>query len=222
MTMTTIDGGGLRAARALALCAAKSGIILAAFAALTLMARAAETRTIAGLWLTTDFPAMAVRAAETTTVKIKLQNAGLPPQRVALAVSGIPKGWKATVLGGGVPVAAAMPATNESVALQLRVEVPAGAQKGSQRLVLSAKGNEVTAELPLDIIIGQSLPARLSLKSKLPSQRGSARTSFEYPITVQNESDKDALVKLAAQAPQGFQTTFTEGFGSQEISSIPI
>jgi len=222
VTMTTIDGGGLRAARALALCAAKSGIILAAFAALTLMARAAETRTIAGLWLTTDFPAMAVRAAETTTVKIKLQNAGLPPQRVALAVSGIPKGWKATVLGGGVPVAAAMPATNESVALQLRVEVPAGAQKGSQRLVLSAKGNEVTAELPLDIIIGQSLPARLSLKSKLPSQRGSARTSFEYPITVQNESDKDALVKLAAQAPQGFQTTFTEGFGSQEISSIPI
>ena len=222
MTTTTIDRGGLGAARALVLCATKSVIILAALAALTVTARAAETKTIAGLWLTTDFPAMAVRAGETTTVKIKLQNAGLPPQRVALAVSGIPKGWKATVLGGGVPVAAAMPATNESVALQLRVEVPAGAQKGSQRLVLSAKGNEVTAELPLDIIIGQSLPARLSLKSKLPSQRGSARTSFEYPITVQNESDKDALVKLAAQAPQGFQTTFTEGFGSQEISSIPI
>jgi uncharacterized membrane protein len=89
-------------------------------------------------------------------------------------------------------------------------------------VVLSAKGNEAAAELPLDIIIGQSLPARLSLKSKLPSQRGSARTSFEYPITVQNESDKDALVKLAAQAPQGFQATFTEGYGSQEISSIPI
>jgi len=222
VTTITIDGRGLRAARALAMCAAKFGIILATLAALTVTARAAETKNIKGLWLTTDFPAMAVRAGETTTVKIKLQNADLPPQRVALSVSDIPKGWKATVLGGGVPVAAAMPATNESVALQLRVEVPAGAQKGSQRVVLTAKGNEVTAELPLDIIIGQSLPARLSLKSKLPSQRGSARTSFEYPITVQNESDKDALVKLTAQAPQGFQTTFTEGFGSQEISSIPI
>ncbi len=222
MTTTTINRGGLRAARALALGATKSAIILAALAALTLTARAAENRTIAGLWLTTDFPAMAVRAGETTTVKIKLQNADLPPQRVALAVGGIPQGWKATVLGGGVPVAAAMPATNESVALQLRIEVPAGAPKGSQRVVLSAKGSEVSAELPLDIIIGQSLPARLSLKSKLPSQRGSARTSFEYPITVQNESDKDALVKLAAQAPRGFQTSFTEGFGSQEISSIPI
>src|SRR3972149_6218731 len=126
------------AAHARATGAAKSAIILAMFAAMTFPTTAAETKTIAGLWLTTDFPAMAVRAAETTTVKIKLQNAGLPPQRVALAVSGIPKGWKATVLGGGVPVAAAMPATNESVALQLRVEVPAGAQKGSPRLVLSA------------------------------------------------------------------------------------
>ena len=226
MTTTTMDGDGQHAVRALALCAAKFAFAIVAAIAmaitLTMPAQAAETRNIAGLWLTTDFPAMAVRAGEATTVKLKLQNADLPPQRVTLTVEGVPAGWKATVLGGGVPVAAAMPATNESVALQLRVEVPAGAQKGSQRMTLSAKGNDVSASLPLDIIIGQSLPARLAIKSKLPSQRGSARTSFEYPITVQNESDKDALVKLAAQAPQGFLTSFTEGYGSQEISSIPI
>ena len=193
-----------------------------AVAALALPVHAADTKTPAGLWLTTDFPALAVRAGEATTLKMKLQNAELPPQRVALSVSGVPQGWKATVLGGGVPVAAAMPATNESVALQLRIEVPGNAAKGTQHLTVTAKGGERVAELPLDILIGQSLPARLSLKAKLPSQRGSARTSFEYPITVQNESDKDQLVKLAAQAPQGFQTSFTEGYGSQEISSIPI
>lgn len=220
MTTATHDTLSMRAVRALG--RARTAAVLA-LAALSLTAFAAEpARPNAGLWLTTDFPAMAVRAGETTTIKIKLQNTDLAPQRVMLAVGGVPQGWKATVLGGGVPVAAAMPATNESVALQLRVEVPANAQKGSQRMVLTAKGNDTAAELPLDVIIGQSLPARLSIKSKLPSQRGSASTSFEYPITVLNESDKDALVKLAAQAPQGFSTSFTEGFGSQEISSIPI
>ena len=220
MTTATHDTLSMRAVRALG--RARAAAVLA-LAALSLTAFAAEpARPNAGLWLTTDFPAMAVRAGETTTIKIKLQNTDLAPQRVMLAVGGVPQGWKATVLGGGVPVAAAMPATNESVALQLRVEVPANAQKGSQRMVLTAKGNDTAAELPLDVIIGQSLPARLSIKSKLPSQRGSASTSFEYPITVLNESDKDALVKLAAQAPQGFSTSFTEGFGSQEISSIPI
>ena len=190
--------------------------------ALAVPVHAADSKAPAGLWLTTDFPALAVRAGETTAIKMKLQNAELPPQRVSLSVNGVPQGWKATVLGGGVPVAAAMPATNESVALQLRIEVPSNATKGTQHLSVTAKGGEHTAELPLDILIGQSLPAKLSLKAKLPSQRGSARTSFEYPVTVQNESDKDQLVKLAAQAPQGFQTSFTEGYGSQEISSIPI
>lgn len=220
--MTTLIHDTLSMRADSALGRARAAAVLA-LAALSLTAFAAEpARPNAGLWLTTDFPAMAVRAGETTTIKIKLQNTDLAPQRVMLAVGGVPQGWKATVLGGGVPVAAAMPATNESVALQLRVEVPANAQKGSQRMVLTAKGNDTAAELPLDVIIGQSLPARLSIKSKLPSQRGSASTSFEYPITVLNESDKDALVKLAAQAPQGFSTSFTEGFGSQEISSIPI
>lgn len=210
----------------LSLCVAKVVPGLLALAALfmlttlTVPAHAAESR--AGLWLTTDFPAMAVRAGEPTTVKMTLRNAGLAPQRVALGVADVPQGWKATILGGGVPVAAAMPATNESVALQLRLEVPANAPKGTQRVTLTAKGEGASAELPLDIIIGQSLPARLSIKSKLPSQRGSARTSFEYPITVQNESDKDVLVKLAAQAPQGFNATFTENYGTQEINSIPI
>jgi len=211
-----------------ALCAAKSTLpvlALLALAALSVVSptiHAQEAKSAAGLWLTTDFPAMAARAGDTANVKIKLQNNNLPPQRVTLSVGGVPAGWKATVLGGGVPVSAAMPTTNESVALQLRIEVPANAQKGTQRLVLSAKGDNVGAELPMDIVIGQALPARLAIKSKLPSQRGSARTSFEYPFTVYNESDRDALVKLSAQAPKGFQISFTEGFGSQEISSIPI
>jgi uncharacterized membrane protein len=48
------------------------------------------------------------------------------------------------------------------------------------------------------------------------------KTSFEFQFTVTNQSDKDLLVKLAAAAPQGFQTSFMEAYGTQELSSIPI
>jgi len=41
-------------------------------------------------------------------------------------------------------------------------------------------------------------------------------------VTVGNDSGKDLTVALSAQGPANFQTTFTEGFGSNEISSIPI
>lgn len=185
-------------------------------------AAAAEAPHVKGLWLTTDYPAMTARAGETTTVKLKLQNYDLPPERVALAIDGVPQGWKAMLLGGGAPVGAAMPATNDNVPLQLRIDIPADAASGTHTLVLHAKGPDVNADLPLAVTIGQNLPAQLSIKSKLPSLRGTPHTSFEYQFTVKNESDKDLLVKLAAQAPQGFQATFTEAYGTQEISSIPI
>src|ERR1700674_4275902 len=87
-------------------------------------ARAADPGNVTGLWLVTDYPAITARAGESTTIKLKLQNAGLAPETVTLSVSDVPAGWKATLLGGGSPVGAAMAATNDSVPLQLRLDIP--------------------------------------------------------------------------------------------------
>ncbi|OFW96854.1 MAG: hypothetical protein A3D94_14330 [Alphaproteobacteria bacterium RIFCSPHIGHO2_12_FULL_66_14] len=176
-----------------------------------------------GLFLLTDYPAQTVRAGETATVRVKLQNSGLAPEAMALALSGVPAGWKIDILGGGQPVASAMPGQNESVSLQLRVEVPKDDKPGSHQVALSAKGARLqSVELPLTLTVGTEAPAKLSLKSRLPSLRGTPRSSFEYTVTVGNDSGKDLTVALSAQGPANFQTTFTEGFGSNEISSIPI
>ena len=82
--------------------------------------------------------------------------------------------------------------------------------------------SDASSALPIDISIGQVLPAKLTLKSKNPSLIGTAKTSFEFQFTVSNQSDRDLIVKFAASAPKGFQTTFTESYGTQEIASIPI
>ena len=95
---------------------------------------------VKGLFLLTDYPAVTVRPGTASTVNLRLQNYALPPERLALAVTGVPSGWTATLLGGGQPVAAAMPASNQSVSLQLRVDVPAGAAMGTQTLTVTAKG----------------------------------------------------------------------------------
>jgi uncharacterized membrane protein len=176
-----------------------------------------------GLFLTTDYPSQTVRAGEVTTIRLKLTNAGLPPEPVALAVRDVPAGWKIDILGAGQPVAAAMPGVNQDVSLQLRVDVPKDAKPGSNKIVLSAKGPIAQAvELPVTLTVGNEAPAKLSIKSRLPSLRGTPRSSFEYTVTVGNDSGKDLTVALSAQAPANFQVTFTEGYGSNEISSIPI
>ncbi|MGE5149750.1 MAG: NEW3 domain-containing protein [Rhodospirillaceae bacterium] len=177
---------------------------------------------VKGLWLLTDYPSQTVRPGEVANVRFKLQNAGLAPEQLALSVDGVPKGWKADILGGGQPVAAAMPGINESSSLQLRVDVPKDAKPGSQTLTISAKGGTQSIRLPVTLTIGAETPAKLTMKAKLPSLMGTPKSSYEYTISVSNDSGKDLTVALSAQAPSNFQTSFTEGYGTNEISSIPI
>src|SRR5271155_4958115 len=77
---------------------------------------------LSGVFLTTRYPALTVKAGETTTVDLALHNYKLPPQELALSVPEAAEGWKATILGGGQPVAAVEVAPDSEEHLQLRLE----------------------------------------------------------------------------------------------------
>jgi len=119
--------------------------------ALAAPAVAADNHDIKGLYLLTDYPAISVQPGATTTLSLKLRNYALPPERLALSVSGVPQGWSATLLGGGQPIAAAMPATDDSVLLDLRLEVPKDAEIGTQTLAVNAEGGTSHVALPLAV-----------------------------------------------------------------------
>jgi len=201
-------------------------LYLASFAlALGLIApaHAADTpHDIKGLYLMTDYPAVTVRPGTTSTIPLRLQNYGLTPERYQLSVSGVPEGWTATLLGGGQPVAAAMPAPDQSVSLQLRLDVPADAKLDAQTVTVKAQGQGNQVSLPVAVSLAKELPAKLTVSSKLPSLRGSPKSNFEYQLTIKNDSGRNLTARFAAQAPQNFETSFTESYGSQELSSIPI
>lgn len=177
---------------------------------------------VKGLYLLTDYPAVTVRPGATSTINLRLRNYALPPERFSVVIDGVPQGWTATLLGGGQPVAAAMVATNDSTALQIRLEVPADAPIGTQNLTVTAKGESTEVALPMAVTLAKELPAKLTLEAKLPSLRGTPRSSFEYELDVKNDSGRNLVIALASQAPRNFETSFTEQYGSQELSSIPV
>lgn len=195
--------------------------MLLALAAPSFAADGTQTH-LKGLWLTTDYPAVTAQAGSSTTIKLKLQNDGLPPERAALSVAGVPQGWTATLVGGGTPISAAMPATDANVPIQLRLDIPASAPNGTHTITLRARTASGSISLPLEVTIGKVLPAKLTLKTTNPSLIGTAKTSFSFQFNVANRSDRDLIVSLKAHAPQGFQTSFEEAYGSQQIASIPI
>lgn len=194
-----------------------------AFFAFAVSALAADTKAdIKGLYLLTDYPAVSVEPGTTSTVNLKLRNYGLAPERLQLSVAGVPQGWTATLLGGGQPVAAAMPATDDSVSLDLRLDVPKDAKIGTQTLTVSAQGTTSQVSLPVNVTLAKQLPAKLSVQPQLPELRGSTNSSFEYTLTVKNDSGKKLLVSLAADAPRNFDTSFTEAYGTQQLTAVPI
>ncbi len=177
---------------------------------------------VKGLYLMSDYPAVTLRPGETSTINLKLQNYDLPPERLGLSVTGVPSGWTATLMGGGQPVAAAMPATNSSVALELRLDVPKNAAIGTETLTVTAAGGSTNATLPIAVTLAKDLPAKLSLTPQLPDLRGTSKSAFEYQLAIKNDSGKKLTVSLSAQTPQNFDATFTEGYGSQELNAVPV
>src|SRR4030081_726287 len=117
--------------RLIALCSA----VFSAVALFCIAANAEEAKNdVKGLFLLSDYPAVTLRPGTTSTINLRVQNYALPPEGLALSVSGVPSGWTATLLGGGQPVAAAMPSTNSSVSIELRVDVPKDAPVGTTNL----------------------------------------------------------------------------------------
>ena len=197
---------------------------LAAFAVLFAPAAKSEDapKDVKGIFLMSDFPAVTLRPGETSTVSLRLQNYDMAPDRLALAVSGVPTGWTATLMGGGQPVQAAMPATNASVSLELRLDVPKNAPMGTQTLTVAATGGSTNLQLPINVTLAKDLPAKLTLTPQLPELRGTSKSSFEYQLGIKNDSGKKLTVSLSAQAPQNFDSTFTEQYGSQELNAVPV
>jgi uncharacterized membrane protein len=205
--------------RLIALCSA----VLSAVALFCIAANAEEAKNdVKGLFLLTDYPAVTLRPGSTSSINLKLQNYGLPPERLALSVGGVPAGWTVTLIGNGQPVAAALPATNASVSLELRLDVPKDAPIGTTNLTVNAKGGAVDASLPVAVTLATDLPAKLTLTPQLPELRGTSKSNFEFQLAIKNESGKKVLVSLSAQAPQNFDATFTEQYGSQELNALPL
>jgi len=198
---------------------------LLAAAAIALVAGAAtaqDVHDVKGIYLLTDYPAVTIQPGTTSTLSLQLRNYGLPPSRLALRVDGVPQGWTATLLGGGQPVAAAMPATGDTVSLQLRLKVPADGEAQPHTLTVVAQGDGREVSLPLSVSLAKELPAKLTLEPSLPALKGGARSAFDYQFSVKNDSGRDLTVSFDAKTPDYFRPVFTEGYGSQQISSVPI
>ncbi|TCV68683.1 NEW3 domain-containing protein [Neorhizobium sp. S3-V5DH] len=194
-------------------------LLIAATPALAQETRPAEP---AGFWLTTPYPELSLGAGKTENIPLTLRNSNLPPQRAQIEVSGIPAGWKWALKGGAREVSAAIVAPNESEKLTLEITPPADATGTAVPIEIRARHDDELTTLPLTVRLAEAKASGVTLDPELPALKGGPRSTFSYKIRVKNEGAEDALLNLSATVPDGFRTRFKQGYGSEEITGVPV
>ncbi|MBC7228560.1 MAG: hypothetical protein H5T61_15225 [Thermoflexales bacterium] len=173
-----------------------------------------------GLTLFCDYPARVAELGETVTFNLTLRLTASTPQTVYLDLQGLPEGWEATFRGGGNVVRAVYVEPDKDATVSLRVVVPDNVPGDTYRWTVTARGESVSAEFPLELTVAAKLPPRLSLSVDLPTLRGSSTTTFRYDATLKNEGDEETTVNLQATAPEGFLVSFK--YMGQDVTSLPV
>lgn len=196
-------------------------LLSAAVMALTAFSPLTQTQ-FQGLTLSTPYPSQVIPPGSAISLPIEVTSYGLPPQVVRLQVVQAPEGWQVDFVGDGRIVSAVYLGPDDTRNLTLKVEPPPTAALGQYEIVLRATGSGASAELTIELTLGESFPPQLNLTTELPMLRGSSTSSFTFRARLQNDSDQDMLVSLAAEAPEGFEVVFKQSTGTQEFTSLSV
>jgi uncharacterized membrane protein len=142
------------------------------------------------------------------------------PERVGLAVDGLPEGWEASFHGGEATVSSVTAGLSASP-LELRVDVPDEAQPGSVSVTLVASGESRSVELPLDVVVADASAGAVSLTSEFPLLRGDTESPFSFDLELANDTARMVSFTLEAVGPEGWDVSARPS-GEEQAATVQV
>jgi uncharacterized membrane protein len=157
--------------------------------------------------VSTPYPAVAVEPGATASFTLTVT--ADTRERVDLALRGVPEGWTATLRGGGFVVDGVFSDPAEPPEVTLAVEVPADAAQGEYRMTVTGTATGASNTLILDLRVAETAAGSLSLSSNFPELQGPSDSTFNFDLTLENETPEEIAANLSATLgvadPQGWQ-----------------
>ena len=190
---------------------------LATAAFLALGVAAPATLAADPLTITTPYPAVAVAPGSHVAFNVEVSTD--TSQRVALDLTGAPEAWNASLHGGGFVIDAVETNGTDAASVRVDVDVPADAT-GTTRMVLKGTAGTLSVELPLQVRVEANATGDLTLTTDFPSLRGPSSQTFNFNLTLKNDTAEDLTFSVNAQAPTGWTVTANLTGQSQAASAI--
>ncbi len=167
--------------------------------------------------VTTPYPEVVVGPGASVSFDVTVTTPS--PERVGLSLSGVPTGWTALIHGGGNVIDAIETGGSTPPSVRVDVTVPASAS-GTSTIVLTATASEGTRQLPLQVRVESSASGDVTLTTDFPSLQGPASQTFNFNLTLSNQSAEDLTFAVNAQGPAGWTVSAQLTGQSQAASAV--
>lgn len=185
-----------------------------------------------GIDMSTDYPGVTVKAGDTISFPLDFESLDGEGRDVSLSVASMPEEWTGYFKGGSNEVTrvhisgAADAETGTAVTSDLAtfsLTVPAETAEGVYNIELKADaGAGDTDTLELEVSVNEEETGQSNFTSEYPEQQGSTGTVFSFDTTIVNNRGTGQSYALSAQAPEGWQVSFTPSGESTNVASLDV
>ena len=173
--------------------------------------------------LSTQYPALTVKAGDSLTFDLDLDNYSGVSQDITLSVAEIPEGWEGTFSAGSNQVSVVHvknQATNSEVSFA--VDVPLETADGEYIIRLAAQGEDFADEMEIALTVSAEEIGESSFAAEYPSQEGDATTDFTFSATLINNTLSTQNYSLTSNAPSGWQVSFQPSGESTSVAALDV
>jgi uncharacterized membrane protein len=185
-----------------------------------------DDRPARGLGLYTEYSGVVVPRGDVVRMELTVENKGRRDESVGLKLVEVPKGWKASLKGGGFSVTGVAVPDGKTRTLTFTAEpdknLPAGHYPFAVEGVTADGALKARQDISVTTRDRGKETADVAITTSYPVLRGPSDASFEFSLDVANKGDADRTFDLAAQAPEKWDVTFKPGYEAKQISSLRI
>lgn len=180
-----------------------------------------------GIAVYTEYSQLVVPVGDNVRMDLTVENKGQQDENVSVNLTSIPKGWKASIKGGQFGVSGVPVTTEKPRVLTFSAEPDKGLKLGTYTFEIQG----ITADKALTVLQKVVVTTEerkgpvggdLQISTSYPVLRGPTDSSFEFSLEVNNKSDSERIVNLAAEAPRGWDVNIKPGFEPKQITSLRI
>ncbi|MGN0802949.1 MAG: NEW3 domain-containing protein [Candidatus Faecivicinus sp.] len=173
--------------------------------------------------LSTKYPSMVVKAGDSLTFDLDVDNQSGASQDMELSIVEMPEGWEGSFSAGSKQVNVVHVKDGDAnTDLDFAVDIPLEAEDGEYRIVLKAQGGSYSDEMTLRFTVSAEQMGESSFTVEYPSQEGDADTSFSFNATLINNTLSAQSYSFASSAPTGWQVSFMPSGESTKVAALEV